>query len=155
MIKFLFKISIFIIAILGLFMTYGVLNGASCQYTISMHIDNGNRDMFMTCYRGKVVAILSKSDEDGSILSKWQLNANQLRFGNQSIFVIQSRIPLIEGKRNDENDLFNQLSSGYSLMFYYIQRNKDNVYLFYTFPRYAIHKGKIEGRLDLWDNASE
>ncbi len=131
---------------------YGFVAGSTCQYSISLHVPDDERDVFMTCYRGKVVALQSKVDKYDKIVSKWKVEAQQLRFGDQTIYFVYSRVPLITDDKQDTNDRFNQISSAYNLLFYKMIRAKEDIYIFQTFPRSYIHKGKIEGFIDLWDD---
>lgn len=151
-VKRIVGLSIVMSGILAVVLLYGFLVGATCQYSISIHVPDDERDVLLTCYRGKVVALQTKTAEDGRIISKWKVEARQLRFGDQTIYFVYSRIPLVTGQNQDSNDRFNQISSGYNFLFYKIIRsNEDDVYIFQNFPRNYVHKGRIEGFIDLWD----
>jgi hypothetical protein len=99
-----------------------------------------------------VVALQTKTAEDGHIVSKWKVEARQLRFGEQTVYFVYSRVPLItEDIENNSNDRFNQISSGYNFLFYKMVRVEDEIFIFQNFPRSFVHKGKVEGFLDFWD----
>lgn len=144
-------LSLIVMGILSSVIMYGFLVGATCQYSISIHVPDDQRDVLLTCYRGKVVALQTKTASDGSIISKWKVEARQFRFGDQTVYFVYSRVPLITNTKEDSNDRFNQISSGYNFLFYNMVRDDDNIYVMQTFPRNYIHKGKIEGFMDFWD----
>ncbi|MFC5077882.1 hypothetical protein VTH8203_03941 [Vibrio thalassae] len=131
---------------------YGFVAGSTCQYSISLHVPDDERDVFMTCYRGKVVALQTKVAQDKEIISKWKVEARQLRYGDQTIYFVYTRTPLITDHKQDSNNRFNQISAAYKFLFYKMIRSGDEVYIFQNFPRNYIHKGKIEGSIDFWDS---
>jgi len=138
--------------LLAVVLLYGFLAGASCQYSVSIHVADDDRDTLLTCYRGKVVALQTKAADDGHIVSKWKVEARQLRFGDQTVYFVYSRVPLVTGEIEDNsNDRFNQISSGYNFLFYRMVRVEDEIFIFQNFPRRFVHKGKVEGFLDFWD----
>jgi|GEM_PF-2459345 len=147
----LIGISLIASGVLVSILMYGFLVGATCQYSISIHVPDDQRDVLLTCYRGKVVALQTKTAPDGRIVSKWKVEARQLRFGDQTIYFVYSRVPLITNIKEDSNDRFNQISSAYSFLFYKMVRSNDDIYILQTFPRNYVHKGKIEGFMDFWD----
>lgn len=128
---------------------YSFINGATCRYSINFKTDE--RDTFMTCYRGKVVAMHSKQSEHGDLLSKWKVEARQFKLGDQVIHFIYRRDPIVDDRLQDSNDHFNHVTSGYRVLFYNSKRHGDKVYLFKNFPRYNVHVGTINGKLDYWD----
>ncbi|RTZ17899.1 hypothetical protein EJ063_03680 [Vibrio aquaticus] len=150
----LIVLSLIVTGILSSVVMYGFLVGATCQYSISLHVPEDKRDVSLTCYRGKVVALQTKTASDGRIISKWKVEARQFRFGNQAVYFVYSRVPLITNTKEDSNDRFNQISSGYTFLFYHIVRENDGIYLLQTFPHNYIHKGKIEGFMDFWGMTS-
>jgi len=135
-----------------LLLTYSFLNGSSCRYSISIYVKDDDRNVFMTCYRGKIVALQTSQDKEGNLLSKWKVEARHLRLGNQVIYFVYSRTPVIEDHKVDSNDRFNEISSGYKFLFYNMKRQGNKVYIFQTFPRYFVHEGQIDGVLDVWDD---
>lgn len=139
---------------LALFVAYGFFNGSTCQYSMSLHVPDDDRDLFLTCYRGKVVALQTKQNQQGEIVSKWKVEARQLKIGQQAIYFVYSRTPLISNNQVDENDRFNQISAGYKFLFYRLIRQGEHLYVFQAFPRHFVHNAKISGRLDMWDQAS-
>ncbi|NOH63362.1 hypothetical protein [Vibrio sp. RE88] len=151
MIKKLVPISFLTVGALFLILTYAFLNGSTCQYSINLHVPDDERDVFMTCYRGKVVALQTKQDQQGNFLSKWKVEARQLRIGEQTVYFVYSRTKLIDDNQEDSNDHFNQISSGYRFLFYRLIRQGNDIYIFQSFPRFYIHKGQIEGKLDIWE----
>lgn len=149
-----YKVFYFASALAALFfslLAYAFLNGASCRYSISLYIPDEERNVFMTCYRGKVVALQTNENEQGRLLSKWRVEARHLRLGSQSVYFVYSRVPVTENLYYDANDRFNEISSGYKFLFYRIHRQENKVYIFQTFPRYYVHEGEIDGVLDIWD----
>ncbi|CAK4076563.1 hypothetical protein [Vibrio sp. 16] len=138
------------VPLLALFL-FAFLNGSSCRYTVSLSVPDDDRDVFMTCYRGKVVALQTQKNAQGTLLSKWKVEARYFRFGDQSIYFVYSRTPLIENHQDSGNDRFNDISSGYKFLFYKMSRQEELVYIFQTFPRYYVHQGNIDGVLDIWD----
>jgi len=148
------RMTLLTVVVLGLFAsiaTYAFLNGSSCQYSMTLHVPDDDRDVFLTCYRGKVVALQTKQDDKGEFLSKWKVEARQLRLGEQTIYFVYSRKLLVDDNKQDENDHFNQISSGYKFLFYRLVRDGDDIYVFQSFPRYYVHKGTILGTLDIWE----
>jgi hypothetical protein len=138
--------------LLAVTLLYGFLVGSTCQYSISIYVPDDDRDVLLTCYRGKVVALQTKRADDGHIISKWRVEARQLRFGQQTVYFVYSRTPLVTGVHHDDsNDRFNQISSGYNFLFYKIIRVDNEALIFQNFPRNYVHKAKIEGFLDFWD----
>lgn len=127
----------------------GFLNGTTCRYSLNIK-DNG-RDTFLTCFRGKVIALHSQHDQAGNLLSKWKVEARQFRLGQQQIYFVYSREAVVDDTREDSNDHFNRISSGYRFLFYKFIRDKDDVYILENFPNFNIHKGTLKGKLDLWD----
>ena len=91
MVKKLVPISFITVGALFLILTYAFLNGSTCQYSINLHVPDDERDVFMTCYRGKVVALQTKQDQQGNFLSKWKVEARQLRIGEQTVYFVYSR----------------------------------------------------------------
>ncbi len=140
---------IFVTLLLGLlfmaFVSGTALYGATCQYQLT--VVQPERETFLTCYRGKVVTLHSKLDAQGNYLSKWKVEARQLRFGKQVVFFVYSRVALIDDLKADPNDEFNQISSGYKLLFYRMEQYGSRVLIFQDFPRFNILWGDIEGRL--------
>lgn len=132
-------------------LTYALLNGSSCRYSISLYVPDDERNVFMTCYRGKVVALQTSQDKQGRLLSKWRVEARHLRLGTQSVYFVYSRIPIAENLHIDPNDRFNEISLGYKFLFYRMHRQDNKVYIFQMFPRYYVHEGEIDGVLDVWD----
>ncbi|NPD10349.1 hypothetical protein HLM86_016570 [Vibrio ostreicida] len=151
MIKTFIYVSLLSFSVLILISTYSFLNGSTCNYSIDLHVPDDERDVLLTCYRGKVVVLESQQDEQGKLISKWKIEARQLRIGDQMIYFVYSRIPLINSSEYNATDRFNQISSGYRFLFYRFVRQGNDLYIFQAFPRYFVHKGKIEGKLGLWD----
>ncbi|HAS6020293.1 TPA: hypothetical protein I7234_15835 [Vibrio vulnificus] len=150
----IFSFTLFTLIVTGL--VYAFLNGSSCRYSISLYVVEDDRYVFMTCYRGKVVALQTRQNEQGEILSKWKVEARHFRLSSQSIYFVYSRTPLVHGSQVDANDRFNEISSGFKLLFYNMQRSGDkDVYIFQEFPRYYVHKGTIDGVLDAWDDTNQ
>lgn len=147
----LIALSLVISGILASILTYGFVVGATSHYSMSIHVPDDNRDVLVTSYRGTVVALQTKTASDGSIISQWRVEARQFRFGDQTVDFVYSRVPLITSEKEDSNDSYNRVFSNYTFMFFKIVRSQDDVYVFNTFPRNRLHKGKIEGYLDLWD----
>ncbi|YCO00520.1 hypothetical protein ACB087_05635 [Vibrio sp. VNB-15] len=141
-----FTLSIIILAII----LYAFINGATCRYSLTLKTDE--RDTFLTCYRGKVVVLHSKQDAEGNLLSKWKVEARQLRIGSQMIQFVYSRDAIIDDRKEDSNDHFNRISEGYKFLFYNTKRSGDTLYVAQSFPRYYIHVGQIDGKIDIWDN---
>jgi hypothetical protein len=149
--KRIIGISMAITGMFVLIVLYAFLNGSSCRYSMSLFVADDDRDVFMTCYRGKVVALQTHHNAQGELLSKWKVEARHLRLGDQSVYFVYSRTSVIEDHQLDANDRFNEISSGYKFLFYKMQRKEKDIYIFQSFPRYFVHKGSIDGVLDIWD----
>lgn len=147
----IFYFSLLVTSLFLLMVIYAFLNGSSCRYSLSLYVSDEDRNVFMTCYRGKVVALQTSEDKQGNLLSKWRVEARNLRIGSQTIYFVYHRTPLIVDSHVDPNDRFNEISSGYKFLFYHMTRDEHKVYIFQTFPRYYVHQGKIDGVLDIWD----
>ena len=128
---------------------YAFINGTTCRYSLTLKTNE--RDTFLTCYRGKVVVLHSKQDSEGNLLSKWRVEARQLMIGSQMIQFIYSREAIIDDNKEDSNDHFNRISDGYKFLFYNTKRSGNTLYVAQNFPRYYIHVGQIEGKIDMWD----
>ncbi len=126
------------------------LVGASCRYELS--IDLEERNTFLTCYRGKVVLLHTKKDENGQLSSKWKVEARQLKIGSQVVFFVYSRTRLSGNGNDDYNDRYNQISDGYKFLFYYFIRKNDALYIFQEFPEPNVYQARVKGKLDFFDN---
>ena len=133
-----------------LFVFIAGLNGASCRYELSVSTDE--KETFMTCYRGKVVLLHTKRDTEGGVSSKWKVEARQLKLGSQAVFFVygRERISGADGD-DDPNDRYNQISEGYSFLFYHFIRREEKLYIFQAFPSKEIYRATLKGQLDFFD----
>ena len=148
--RYLIGISLTLSLLLIATIAVAFLNGTTCRY--SLDIEDNGRNTFLTCFRGKIVALHSQHDEEGKLLSKWKVEARQFRLGQQQIFFVYSRKAVFDDMKEDPNDHFNRISSGYRFLFYKFIRDGDDVYILENFPNFEVHKGTLKGKLDLWDD---
>ena len=131
---------------------YSFINGSACRYDIRIQ-SMENRDTFVTCYRGKVMVLHSLFDEQNQLASKWQVSARQLKLGKQMIYLIYDRQRIEGSTTNNENDRYNEIFSGYKILFYHVEVKGDKVFVFENFPENNVIEGQIEGFMDLWQMA--
>lgn len=149
--RIIYTTTLLVILLIG----YSVVNGASCRYELEVQRFDSKtqmqRDSFVTCYRGKVMVLHSQMAPDGSTTSKWKVTARQLKFGKQVIFFVYDRERLSQLTSNTANDHYNEMFSGYSTLFYHIERVGDRLFIFENFPDNNVLEGKVDGFLDFWD----
>ena len=131
------------------FLLYGLVNGAGCRYDLS--VENAeHQKTFVTCYRGKVVVLHSLLNEQNELVSKWQVMARQMKFGKQVIYIIHDRNRIDGGSTNNLTDRYNEIFSGYNVLFYHVERLGDRVFIFENFPENNVIEGQLEGEMDLF-----
>lgn len=150
MTKYINKIALVLTLLFFTLYFYAFLNGSSCNY--SMNINNEMKNTFLTCYRGKVVALHVKKDSEGNYLSQWKVEARQFKFSSQVIYFVYSRELIIDDNIEDSNDLYNKVSSGYRFLFYNTIRKGNKIYIFQTFPEVSVIEAKINGFMDFWES---
>lgn len=129
--------------IMIILISFSFINGTTCKYTLS--INTTERETFLTCYRGKVVAL--HSNINGDLVSEWKVEARQFIFLDQLIYFVYSREMIVDDRNEGPNDKFNRISSGYRFLFYRYEREGDDIMLMQEFPEQTIIFGKITGRL--------
>lgn len=140
-------ISILFFSITVSFLMYGLVNGSGCSYRLTNMMTSSERETFLTCYRGKVVALHYQRDKDDKLLSTWKVEGRQLVFGEQVIYIVYSRERVHGGVRDNETDRYNRLSDGFKFLFYKFKVVGDKAYIFQIFPIKKVFTSDFKGNL--------
>ncbi|MFM2668468.1 hypothetical protein AAFX24_27375 [Vibrio mediterranei] len=134
---------------------YGSVNAYFCKYDLYLKWDDVSQTN-LTCKGGQVTAIhleikpaISKGD-NSEVVSRWKVSARQLLIGNQLIYLVYERKRVShKGELISEVDDYNYLVDGFNMLFYHVERNGDNLYIFQTFPDTDVVKATVSGNLGL------
>lgn len=144
-------LSILIFSIITTIIIYGVVNGAGCSYELDNVKTSVNTDTFLTCYRGKIVALhYQREGVPPTSFSTWKVEGRQLVFGKQVIYFVYDRNKISGGDDDNENDRYNRLSQGYKMLFYHFEISNGKAYIFQTFPKRNLVIGDIGGRISFF-----
>lgn len=149
MLNKLLIISIFAFSITVSFFMYGIVNGAGCSYQLTNVMNDNKRETFLTCYRGKVVALHYHRENDSKVLSTWKVEGRQLAFGEQVIYFVYNRKRVQGGVDENTTDRYNRISQGYKMLFYNFKIVDDKVYIFQKFPNKKVLTSDFKGRISL------
>lgn len=147
--KFLL-ISITLFSLSFMYLLYGIINGSGCSYSISNMQTSENRTMFSTCKRGKVVILQYHHDENDNLLSIWKIKARQIVYKNQLIFIIYDRTQVLGKMEDNPTDIYNRLSQGYGMMFYYYNIINDKIIFMQDFPKNRVFHANINGTVSIF-----
>ncbi|ROO77090.1 hypothetical protein [Vibrio crassostreae] len=149
MINKLLIASILSFAIAISFFMYGIVNGAGCSYQLTNMKSDNNRETFLSCYRGKVVALHYHREADNKPLSTWKVEGRQLVYGEQVIYLVYNRERVHGGIDENTTDRYNRISAGYNMLFYKFKVVGDKVYIFKKFPNKKVLTSDFKGRISL------
>ncbi|MEZ8860141.1 hypothetical protein [Vibrio sp. 10N.247.311.51] len=149
MLNKLLVISLFMFSITVSFFMYGLVNGAGCSYQLTDMVTDNNRETFLSCYRGKVVALHYHREGDSKILSTWKVEGRQLVFGEQVIYLVYNRKRVQGGVDENTSDRYNRISEGYKMLFYKFKIVGSKVYIFQKFPSKKVLTSDFKGRISL------
>lgn len=145
----LFSISISLLILVSSFLAYGVVNGAGCGYQITNIKPDIGRETYLTCYRGKFVALHYHFDELNKLMSTWKVEGRQFAYGKQIIYFVYTRERVQGGDIENATDRYNRMSQAYRMLFYHFERDDNTIYIFQSFPQDKLIVGNIKGRLTL------